>query len=73
MSSKTPKGFVFCTHPDVCGFRGKNPRIYAIKGLKVMYMNFHMFIGMVKETSMDKKWSNGSKESTEGKGKAIQM
>ena len=26
---------------------GSNPRIYVIRGLKVMYMNFHMFIGMV--------------------------
>ena len=31
-----------------------------------------MFIGMVKETSKDKKWSKGSKESAEGQGKAIQ-
>ena len=25
--------------------------------------HLHMFLGMVKETSKDKKWSNGSKES----------
>ena len=35
-------------------------------------MDFHMFLGIVKETSKDKKWSKGSKESTEGQGKAIQ-
>ena len=40
-----------------------------IRGLKVMYMDFHMFLGMVKERSKDKKWSKGSKESTEGQGK----
>ena len=43
-----------------------------IRGLKVACINFHMFLGMVKETSKDKKWSKGSKESVEGQGKAIQ-
>ena len=28
-----------------------------------------MFLGMVKETSKDKKWSKGSKESAEGQGR----
>ena len=37
-----------------------------------MHMIFHMFLGMVKETSKDKKWSMGSKESAAGQGKAIQ-
>ena len=32
-----------------------------------------MFLGMLKETSKDKKWSKGSKESAEGQGKAIQV
>ena len=32
-----------------------------------------MFLGMVKETSKDKKWPKGSKESAEGQGKAIQV
>ena len=41
-------------------------------GLKVAYMDLHMFLGMVKETSKDKKWPKGSKESTEGQGKAIE-
>ena len=63
MSRKTQKGFGLCTHPDVHGFRG----------LKVTCINFHMFLGMVKKTSKDKKWSKGSKESAEGKGKAIQV
>ena len=31
-----------------------------------------MFLGMIKETSKDKKYSKGSKESAEAKGKAIQ-
>ena len=43
-----------------------------IKGLKVAYMYLHMFLGMVKETSKDKKWSMGSKESVVGQGKSIQ-
>ena len=53
-------------------FYGSNPRIYAIMGLKVTYMDFHMFLGMVKETSKDKKWSMVSKESAAGQGKVIQ-
>ena len=44
-----------------------------IRGLKVVYINFHMFMGMVKETSKDKKWSKGSKEFAEGQGKAMQV
>ena len=52
---------------------GSNPSIYAIRGLKVAYMDFHMFLGMVKETSKDKKWSKESKESTEGQEKAIKV
>ena len=40
--------------------------IYALIGLKVACILFHMFLGMIKETSKDKKWSMGSKESTEG-------
>ena len=41
-------------------------------GLKVACIIFHMFIGMINETSKDKKWSKGSKESPVGQGKAIQ-
>ena len=44
-----------------------------IRGLKVVYSNLDMFLGMVKETSKDKKWSKASKESAEGQGKAIQV
>ena len=40
--------------------------------LKVICIIFHKFLGMVKETSKEKKWSMGSKESTTGQGKAIQ-
>ena len=42
--------------------------MYTIKGLKVAYIIFHMFLGMVKETSKDKRWSMGSKESAAGQG-----
>ena len=38
----------------------------SMLGLKVTCIIFHMFLGMVKETSKDKKWSKGSKESIEG-------
>ena len=31
-----------------------------------------LLLGMIKETSKDKKWSIGSKESAAGQGKAIQ-
>ena len=71
MSRKTPKRFGFCTHPDVRSFSGQT-RVYAIIGLKVMCIIFHMFLGMVRKTSKDKKWSKGSKESAAGQGKAIQ-
>ena len=70
MSRKTPKGFRLCTHPDVRGFRGQTRVIIS---LKVACINFHMLLGMVKETSKDKKWCKGSKESTEGQGKAIHV
>ena len=49
-----------------------NPRMYVIIGLKSTYIIFHMVLGMIKETSKDKKWSMGSKESATGQGKAIQ-
>ena len=42
-----------------------------IKVFKVTCIIFHMFLGMVKETSKDKKWSKGSKEFAVGQGKAI--
>ena len=44
-----------------------------IIGLKVKCINSHMLLGMVKETSKDKKWSKGSKGSAEGQGKSIQV
>ena len=46
--------------------------MYALIRLKVAYSIFHVFLGMIKETSKDKKWSIGSKESAVGQGKAIQ-
>ena len=46
--------------------------MYVLIRLKVMYIIFHVFLGMIKETSKEKKWSIGSKESTAGHGKAIQ-
>ena len=71
MSRKTPKGFGFCTHPDVCGFSGQT-HVYTRLEVQKSCIIFHMFLGMVKETSKDKKWSTGSKESAVGQGKAIQ-
>ena len=46
--------------------------MYAVIGVKSVYSIFLMFIGMIMETSKDKKWSMGSNESTAGQGKAIQ-
>ena len=46
--------------------------MYMLIGLKVTYNIFHVFLGTIKETSKDKKWSIGSKESVAGQGKAIQ-
>ena len=43
-----------------------------IRGLKVACIIFHVFLGMIKETPNDKKWSMGSKEFAAGQGKAIQ-
>ena len=64
---------IWILHTSQCTrFYKSNPHIYMIRGLKVACINFHMFIGMVKETLKDKKWSMGSKESAAGQGKAIQ-
>ena len=45
---------------------------YTLIGIKVACIIFLMFLGMIKETSKDKKWPMGSKESATGQGKAIQ-
>ena len=46
--------------------------MYVLIGLKFMYIFFRVFLGMIKETSKDKKWSIGAKEYAMGQGKAIQ-
>ena len=46
--------------------------MYMVIGVKAAYSIFHKFIGMIMETSKDKKWPMGSNESTAGQGKAIQ-
>ena len=46
--------------------------MYAVIGLKSTYIIFPMFLGMIKETSKDKKWSIGANESVAGQGKALQ-
>ena len=66
MSRKTPKGFGLCTHPDVRCFSGQT---HVCTRLYVAYSIFHVFLGMIKETSKDKKWSIGAKESAAGQGK----
>ena len=45
----------------VRGYRGKS-HVY----------HFYIVLGMIKDTSKDKMWSIGSKESAAGQGKAIQ-
>ena len=59
-------------HIPMYAVLGVNPRIYAIRGLKIMCIVFHMLLGMIKETSKDKKWSIGAKDFAAGQGKAIQ-
>ena len=46
--------------------------MYMVIGVKATYITFLMFLGMIKDTSKDKKWSKGANESTAGQGKAIQ-
>ena len=46
--------------------------MYAVIRVKAMYITFLMFLGMVKDTSKDKKLSIGANESATGQGKAIQ-
>ena len=46
--------------------------MYAVIGEKATYIIFIMFLGMVKVTSKDKKWSIGVNEFAAGQGKAIQ-
>ena len=46
--------------------------MYVVIGEKAAYINFLMFLGMIKDTSKDKKWSIGANESVAGQGKAIQ-
>ena len=51
---------------------GPNLRMYTVISLKAVYIIFHMFVGMIKETSKDKKCSIGANDSALGQGKAIQ-
>ena len=51
---------------------GTNPHMYAVIGLKSAYIIFYIVLGMINDTSKDKMWSMGSKESAAGQGKAIQ-
>ena len=46
--------------------------MYAVIGEKAAYIIFLMFLGMIKDTLKDKKWSIGANESASGQGKAIQ-
>ena len=46
--------------------------MYAVIEVKAAYSIFHNFIGMIMETSKDKKLSMASNESAAGQGKAIQ-
>ena len=45
--------------------------VHGYRGKGCVY-HFLMFLGMVKDTSKDKKWSIGANESAVGQGKAIQ-
>ena len=48
------------------------PRMYAVIREKAAYINIIMFLGMIKVTSKDIKWSKGANESAAGQGRAIQ-
>ena len=45
--------------------------MYANIEIKATCIIFHKFVGMIKETLKDKKWSMGSNEFAAGQGKAI--
>ena len=59
-------------HIPIYAVIGSNPCMYAVIGEEAAYIIFYIVLGMIKETSKDKRWSMGSKESTAGQGKAIQ-
>ena len=46
--------------------------MYTVIGEKAAYIIFLMFLGMLNDTSKDKKWSIRANESAAGQGKAIQ-
>ena len=46
--------------------------MYAVIGEKATYIIVYIVLGMINDTSKDKMWSIGSKESIVGQGKAIQ-
>ena len=64
--------FGLCTHPDVRNYRGNIHVCTRLSGTKPRISLFFMFLGMVKDTSKDKKWSIWANESAVGQGKAIQ-
>ena len=51
--------------------RGISAYVRGYRGKRYVY-HFIMFLGMVNDTSKDKKWSIGANESTAGQGNAIQ-
>ena len=64
---------IWTMHTSRCTWLyGSNLCMYAVIGLKATYIIFHMFLGMIKEISKDKKWSIEAEESAVGQGKAIQ-
>ena len=46
--------------------------MYTVIGEKSAYIIVYIVLGMINDTSKDKMWSTGSKESAAGQGKAIQ-
>ena len=46
--------------------------MYAVIGEKASYIIVYIVLGMINDTSKDKKWSIGANESVAGQGKAIQ-
>ena len=66
------KDLDLCTHPDVRDYRGNIRVCTRLSGKKPRISILQCFLGMIKVTSKDIKWSKGDNESAAGQGKAIQ-
>ena len=63
---------LYYAHIPMCAVIGVKPAYVRGYWVKSRVYHFYIVLGMIKETSKDKIWSMGSKESAVGQGKAIQ-